>query len=74
MSLRIKEKGKWVAVDIDCSLRSDKLSNERAISLIGDFLANLFKFVSTSGLPHVDKRENKPFGHYSTHYGLINSL
>ena len=49
MSLRIKEKGKWVAVDIDCSLRSDKLSNERAISLIGDITGAIVPVGESTG-------------------------
>ena len=49
MSLRIKEKGKWVAVDIDCSLRSDKLSNERAISLIGDITGAIVPVGDSTG-------------------------
>ena len=49
MSLRIKEKGKWVAVDIDCSLRSDKLTNERAINLIGDITGAIVPVGDSTG-------------------------
>ena len=49
MSLRIKDKGKWVAVDIDCSLRSDKLTNERAINLIGDITGAIVPVGDSTG-------------------------
>lgn len=41
MSLRIKENGKWIPIEIEHSQSTDKLAYERAISLIGDVIGSI---------------------------------